>query len=493
MIKLLVLFFLVPIAMAKAQIPQMVSESSNRSVKRGASSKTSEGDKVYYMDNGNLWRYDGSSITKLDNNYGTSDGELGEFRVNVYGPTRVFSTMDTTLFYPDIFATLDLSAVFLNTGGNDLTFSAVSSDETVIIATISDSNLEMTMTNLGSATITVTATDVLGATASIIIDAKVINPYLTYSGADFVEMDANDGALGSGEIAISIMGDTFVPAGGTLKENTHYTIDNLPSGLTPMMTISNDGHQASLRLEGNSDDHYSIQSVNDLQFTFTNAAFTSGDASVITNAVAANSGVGIQFIGCVDSHEVSETVCGSFDFNGETLTTSGTYKANYSSTSACDSLVTLHLTILEPTSSVLEVSSCESYEWNGTIYKSSGTYEQLFFNANGCDSLVIMKLTMLGPSSTECNPIITHLNPRSENKALKMYPNPTTGTFSADLNKEYKNIEMYIMGMNGSIIATRKYHDTDVIDYFIKEPAGKYRISVTADGIPVMNKIIIKK
>ena len=66
--------------------------------------------------------------------------------------------------------------------------------------------------------------------------------------------------------------------------------------------------------------------------------------------------------------------CGNYSWNGTTFSTSGTYLDTLQSTSGCDSIASLQLTILE--SYIIEdsVSACGSYLWNGVLINSSGIY-----------------------------------------------------------------------------------------------------------------------
>ena len=98
---------------------------------------------------------------------------------------------------------------------------------------------------------------------------------------------------------------------------------------------------------------------------------------------------------CV-SIEVSESIssCESYAFAGSTLTESGEYFGEFVATNGCDSLVTLTLTILEPTAGGDEITAEGSYDWNGVIYSETGTYEQVLTGQNGCDSVATLNLTI---------------------------------------------------------------------------------------------------
>ena len=96
----------------------------------------------------------------------------------------------------------------------------------------------------------------------------------------------------------------------------------------------------------------------------------------------------------VIASEFSATACDSYTWNNTTYTTSGDKVKTFTSASGCDSVVTLHLTIKHSVASTISVTECDSYTWNDNIYTESGTYQQTFTAANGCDSVVTLNLTI---------------------------------------------------------------------------------------------------
>ena len=89
--------------------------------------------------------------------------------------------------------------------------------------------------------------------------------------------------------------------------------------------------------------------------------------------------------------------CNSYTSSwGTVYTQSGTYSNIYTTTTGCDSIVTINLTINNSiTTSPQIVSSCNTYAspW-GTVYTQSGTYSNTYTTANGCDSIVTINLTI---------------------------------------------------------------------------------------------------
>jgi len=89
----------------------------------------------------------------------------------------------------------------------------------------------------------------------------------------------------------------------------------------------------------------------------------------------------------------------SFDFNGHLLTESGTYRDTLTNAAGCDSVVTLHLGILEPCTILVEehLSLCEGEqtEWNNQTCEAGHDYTASFVTSDGCDSVVTLHLTAL--------------------------------------------------------------------------------------------------
>ena len=98
---------------------------------------------------------------------------------------------------------------------------------------------------------------------------------------------------------------------------------------------------------------------------------------------------------CVTQQTTSNiATCNSYPFNGQVYTASGTYLDTLVSANGCDSIVTLNLTILQPTFNTINETACSSYLFNGQSLTSSGMYYDTLVNANGCDSILSLNLTI---------------------------------------------------------------------------------------------------
>lgn len=111
----------------------------------------------------------------------------------------------------------------------------------------------------------------------------------------YLENNSNDGSI-TGSDKIQIIEDTFTNAGGTLTSPTHFTITNLPAGLSPTLNVAANGRSASLSISGNSEVHSIEASVESLKFNFTNAAFTATPATSVDNSQNASSKIRLTFI-----------------------------------------------------------------------------------------------------------------------------------------------------------------------------------------------------
>jgi len=98
------------------------------------------------------------------------------------------------------------------------------------------------------------------------------------------------------------------------------------------------------------------------------------------------------------------TICDNeaLDFNGDTLTTAGTYLYTFAAQNGCDSTVTLTLNVLPTSSDIVDAAICagEIYVFNNDTLRTTGHYTYLFAAANGCDSTVTLVLDVLPAPAT---------------------------------------------------------------------------------------------
>jgi gliding motility-associated-like protein len=93
---------------------------------------------------------------------------------------------------------------------------------------------------------------------------------------------------------------------------------------------------------------------------------------------------------------LNEVICApdTFVFLGQSLTTGGSYNATLTNSLGCDSFITLNL-VVNPYSQTQQIQTvCDSLQWNGRILRSTGSYRFVGVNYLGCDSLVDLQLTV---------------------------------------------------------------------------------------------------
>ena len=270
----------------------------------------------------------------------------------------------------------------------------------------------------------------------------------------------------------------------------------------------------------------------------TYTASTTTPTFTLTNAAGCDSVVTLHLTIHHGSHSVIDTaVCGSFVWNGETYTQSGTYTYEYSGTTGCANTETLHLTVNQPTAGIDEQEACDSLTWiDGiTYYESTNTPTFTLTNAAGCDSVVTLNLslnhsvtvdyyltisdddlpytfgdttflpgtvqsgdyTVVLETADGCDSVVTlHLTVTGiedylMNVAMNVYPNPTNDKVNVQLSVNNAVLtpkaEIQLYDMYGKWLKTWKVTgETTVIDlspyaasvYFIKAIDGQRTIGV---------------
>jgi hypothetical protein len=96
------------------------------------------------------------------------------------------------------------------------------------------------------------------------------------------------------------------------------------------------------------------------------------------------------------SNTLTTSSCSSYTApDGQVFTQSGQYASTLTNSAGCDSLITINLTILQPSSSSISETACKEYiAPDGQVYTQSGSYTSVISNAAGCDSTINIALTI---------------------------------------------------------------------------------------------------
>jgi hypothetical protein len=255
-----------------------------------------------------------------------------------------------------------------------------------------------------------------------------------------------------------------------------------------------------------------------------------GCDSIVTLNLTINSTSG------TDTH----IACDTFTWiDGNTYTTSNsTATHTLTNTAGCDSVVTLNLLITNSTSGTDTQIACDTFTWiDGNTYtNSNSTATYTLTNTAGCDSVVTLNLlintvnnsitqegTLLTvaesgatyqwlncPGMTQINGatsqsfmatangdygIVVTNNGCSDTSAcytvsgvgiiendfgneLFLYPNPSHGNFTIDLGNNYQNISITITNLDGKLIQSMTYNESQLLYLKLEAPSGFYLLII---------------
>ncbi len=142
-------------------------------------------------------------------------------------------------------------------------------------------------------------------------------------------------------------------------------------------------------------------------YTFNASGTTTFNAVISQNACMYATDLD-SLITTVDFNETfNESICTgeTYPFDGQNLSSTGTYTALFSAIGGCDSNVVLNLTVNQTSSLTLNEEICQgdSYNFSNQNLTVSGTYGFTTTNAVGCDSVITLNLTVNPAAQTELN------------------------------------------------------------------------------------------
>ncbi len=239
----------------------------------------------------------------------------------------------------------------------------------------------------------------------------------------------------------------------------------------------------------------------------------------------------------------TRTACNSYTWiDGNTYTASNN-TATYTTINAlgCDSIVTLNLTITNPTIAIDTQSACNSYTWiDGITYTASNnTATYVLNNTAGCDSIVTLNLTVNSISNigttligavisanksnatyqwincdnnqriegatnqtftatesgnyavevtengcsniSECVEVaIVGIDELSNDLLVTVYPNPTQGTVEINLGSTIQDVELVLTDIQGKVIYARNYPSLFRTNIELPNEKGVYLLKLKA-------------
>ena len=147
---------------------------------------------------------------------------------------------------------------------------------------------------------------------------------------------------------------------------------------------------------------------NQLPYTWNGHSYTgSGTYSVtLTSSTGCDS---VPILSLTVNHVVtsntSVNICSNqlpYAWNGNSYNAAGNYNVTLTSIAGCDSVAILHLLVRSISTSTTTKTVCGNqlpYHWNGNSYAAAGNYQVTLTGSNGCDSIAKLQLSVI-PVST---------------------------------------------------------------------------------------------
>ncbi|MFN8281737.1 MAG: gliding motility-associated C-terminal domain-containing protein [Chitinophagales bacterium] len=219
-----------------------------------------------------------------------------------------------------------------------------------------------------------------------------------------LSINASTGAITPSASAINSYTVTYtIPASGGCSQFTTTASVTISSGITPTFTAISPICQNALAptLPTRSNDsiigvwnptNISTSTVGTTTYTFTPNA----------GQCASNKTMDIT-IAPLQTTNISQSICNgsSIVFNGQTITTAGTYRDTLTTSLGCDSFIVLTTTIKPtPTTNITQaICNGGSIVFNGQTITSAGTFRDTLTTSLGCDSFIVLTTT-IKPSPT---------------------------------------------------------------------------------------------
>lgn len=337
-------------------------------------------------------------------------------------------------------------------------------------------------------------------------------------------------------ISVSTCDSFIAPSGKYIYKNSGTYSDTIESFIGCDSIIEID-----LRIKTKSSSFLSVSACNtytapDLQDYDSSGTYT----AIIPNAAGCDSVITFTLKILNSKSNLKITQCNSYTGpDSKIYDGSGIYTIIIPNIAGCDSTITLDLKILNSYTQ-MQINSCRSYTGpDNQTYDSSGTYTSILSNYLGCDSIITILLNIIKPnvSVTVNDPIlranadnvsyqwfdcsnnfstiqngnqkqftpskngqyaveindqqckdtsicytISSLSINSSNfeSAFKFYPNPTNERITIEFSDQQTDITLNVYDVNGRLLDTVHYQNTDSILYDLNAENGTYFIELSS-------------
>jgi hypothetical protein len=190
----------------------------------------------------------------------------------------------------------------------------------------------------------------------------------------------------------------------------------------------------------------------------------------------------------------TDTICNgqTYNFNGQSLSASGTYYAHFPLTSGCDSAVMLNLIVRPPVDTLVlqnvgtlaAHANGVSYQWIncGTGSPIVGATNQLYSPASTGNYAVIITQNNCSDTSGCHYVLVSGLGEQHMQPFFSVFPNPFKNVFEIRFINEEKNITLLLTDINGrEILRTNYLNQQNVFIKTYNLASGMYFVKIISD------------
>jgi len=317
---------------------------------------------------------------------------------------------------------------------------------------------------------------------------------LTWNQSVFNEASANNGTIDN-TISVSLLNETFTSV-GAFTETTHYTVANVPSGLSVGITTTSTT-EATITLTGTAAAHENANDVSDLTITFSDAAFTSGSASDVTGYSKTDLEINFNDVP-TKTLTWNETVFSEVSANdGSIGNTISATLTNETFVTTGDLTVNTHYYVSNiPTGLSVKITTTDVNNFTVSLIGNASNndnsddvndftivFKDAAFTENSASSVQNSSKTDLKIDFDE-NVAINDIN---KEKGYNIYPNPNSGLFFIE-GKQISKIEIF--NTSGKLIYTSNKNNKQI--NISENKKGLYFIKIHQNNTIITEKIIIK-
>jgi len=200
------------------------------------------------------------------------------------------------------------------------------------------------------------------------------------------------------------------------------------------------------------------------------------------------------------SEEIVDSTCGTYNFNGQLLTSAGSYIDTIFSTSGCDSIIYLDLSITPINDFVQRLSNAvltanesgAQYQWiecNTGSPLVGDTNQRFTATSNGNYAVII---TQNGCSDTSSCFELTYVGmDEFSEKFVGVYPNPNNGSFTIELHNS-TIARLHILNLQGQVVYQSGSESEERVEVNLDVDPGIYFLQIENENGMVTKKIVIQ-